>query len=1016
MWHVAWRKVSGKKGQTLTHLIGMILVFAFVSAIPLYTNGALTNVIQQILLAEGDASSTYPPGALTIRYQAVGKDLPEPKSVQKVFAYIEDALPLEIGIPLQDARGVWGLRSQAVEVVKRFSPADSKEKEGPTNMVMGLLALDVADPGAAGLTFFDGRMPRDTLSESATGLSSNHLPEGNDPSQKLNDASPDGNRPTTSGKDPVLEVMASRELLQQKQLVVGDTLSLTVQTAGEKPSRKRWQLRIVGAFDLTEDAPLKAWPGENVFKTSLFVHPATLSTLLKEGELPLTLGMWYRAFNLSGADANALYQARKTLQELDLKLTKQLDHTRTEVTFLDILDTLLAEHARLKNTLFVLAAPVLALLFYFIWVNMALLIEGERQEIALLNSRGARLRQLFTLYTLETGYQVLLALPLGLLLGYVLTQVMGRSSGFMEFVLNRPFPVSFTTDIAYYLAGAVLLILAMKLTLLYRLRHVSVIAERRLGRKRSFLGFGGPLLELALLAITVYGYYALSRGALLATTRESATGAVDPLLFFIPALAILTLVLLFLRLFPWFLRLLHVLTRRHASVSVELALTQLIRAIGDYAALMRLLAVTLGLGLYAAEASRTIETNWQTSFVYASGTDAVIQAQWETMVDPASLRTSGDAGSMLPGSGAPRGPGGGGPGGGGGPSGPGGGSGGEDRPSVRLVYREPPFELFQHLPGVQSATRVLKRDVSIAVGSKGLGKGTIMAIDNADFARTARFLPGLYAPYHPYDYLKLLGEHEAAAIVSKSWLDKYDLKPGEVITLSLNQKPADFIIFAAVDYWPTMLPNDGPFFIVNLVYVQDVWPLEPYEIWLKMQEDGSLAEAVRTLLLKNVPLIEVTDYRSMYVRERKSPFLGGVFGTLSMNFVLSLFASLVGYMLYTYFMLAKRRQTFGLLRASGLTRGELIRSLILEQFLSVGAALGFGLAAGSLVSWLFLPFLKMEFQETSSALPFQVYYSPDDLLHLGLVALMLLILSVVQITLRTVSLRLGEVLKLGADR
>lgn len=1009
MWRVAWKKVRRKKGQTLTHLVGMILVFAFVSAIPLYTNGALTNVIAQMLTSADATSSSYPPGTLTIRYQAVGKDVAEPDAVKKIFTALDDRLPQEIGMPLQEARGVWGLRSQTVEVVKRTT---TTEREGPTQMVMGVLALDLVDPGAAGLTFFDGRLPRDTLL-------ANDTKSGQDPTSQTQDDTLRGTRSTASNTPPVLEVMASRELLQQKQLVVGDTLAMTVSTVGDKPTRKRWQLKIVGAFDLTDDAPLKAWPGENVFKTSLFVHPATMSFLLTEGELPLTLGMWYKAFDLPAADVKALYQAQKTLQGLDLKLTKQLDHTRTEVTFLDLLETLLAEHTRLKHMLFVLAAPVLALLFYFIWVNMALLVEGERQEIALLNSRGARLRQLFALYAWETGYQVLFALPLGLSLGYVLTQLMGRSSGFMVFVLNRPFPVSFTTDIAVYLVGAVVLILAMKLTLLYKLRHISIIVDRQKQSKRSFLNFGGPLVELALLAITVYGYYALARGALLADTRERLTETVDPLLFFIPALAILTLVMIFLRIFPVFLRLLLFLTRRTSAVSIELALTQLTRAIGDYTALMRLLAVTLGLGLYAAEASRTIEMNWQTSFIYTSGADAVIQAQWETMVDPASLQHSGNAGSPLPGGGN-AGPGGAGSGSGapvGAPGNmPGGNAGGDDRPSVRLIYREPPFELFQHLPGVQSATRVLKRDVSIAVGSKGLGKGKLMAIDNADFARTARFVPGLYRPYHPYEYLKLLGEHEAAAIVSKKWLDQYDLKPGEVITLSLNQKPADFIIFAAVDYWPTMLPKDGPFFIVNLPYVQDVWPLEPYDIWVKMRADGSLAEAVQRLLDQNVPLIEVTDYRSMYVQERKSPFLGGVFGTLSLNFVLSLFASLVGYMLYTYFMLAKRRQTFGLLRASGLTRGELIRSLIFEQFLSVGAALLFGLAAGSLVSWLFLPFLKKTFQETASALPFQVYYSLDDLLNLGLVALVLLILSVLQITMRTVSLRLGEVLKLGADR
>ena len=91
-----------------------------------------------------------------------------------------------------------------------------------------------------------------------------------------------------------------------------------------------------------------------------------------------------------------------------------------------------------------------------------------------------------------------------------------------------------------------------------------------------------------------------------------------------------------------------------------------------------------------------------------------------------------------------------------------------------------------------------------------------------------------------------------------------------------------------VPYWPTLYPDEAPFFIVSLDYLQDQIPQEPYDVWIKVAEDGSVRDMVETLADKEIYLISIDDYRSEMIREKKHPSRGGVFGILSLGFLVSI--------------------------------------------------------------------------------------------------------------------------------
>src|SRR6185312_9541257 len=110
--------------------------------------------------------------------------------------------------------------------------------------------------------------------------------------------------------------------------------------------------------------------------------------------------------------------------------------------------------------------------------------------------------------------------------------------------------------------------------------------------------------------------------------------------------------------------------------------------------------------------------------------------------------------------------------------GQGGGQGGGSAIPTRTVYTEPPFEIFRHLDGVEAAARVLQAKGNIVVSGRSIGQGTLMGIDNVDFAKVAWFRSDLF-PAHPFKYLNFLGMYEQAAIIPSSVAEKYQLKLGD---------------------------------------------------------------------------------------------------------------------------------------------------------------------------------------------------------------------------------------------
>jgi len=219
-----------------------------------------------------------------------------------------------------------------------------------------------------------------------------------------------------------------------------------------------------------------------------------------------------------------------------------------------------------------------------------------------------------------------------------------------------------------------------------------------------------------------------------------------------------------------------------------------------------------------------------------------------------------------------------------------------------------------------------------------------------------------------------------------------------------------------VPYWPSQYPDEMPFFVVNLDYIYDQIPLIPYEVWLDMEDLALVTPVVEALAEKGIEVAEVRDVRTELVRQERHPSRGGVFGILSLGFLVSVLVSLVGYILFWFLNMSSRVVQFGILRAMGLSRKQLTGMLLLEQGFTAGLSIVLGILIGKLASLLYLPFLQTSGNAATQVPPFRVIFDSRDSLQLYAVIGFMMLTGAALLFMHIRRLRVHQAVKLGEER
>ncbi len=959
LFRFLFRKMWNTRWLTLSTLAGLTLAVAFATSIPMYADGALKRVVAQQLQ---EKSTGMPAGSLLMRYQSTPGQATQLDALKQVDGYIRDEVPKAIGFDFDTYARSYSIRSGDVV------PEDPTKVDAGRNRQLTLMSL--------------------------TDLQSHaELAQG----QWYSDKAGDGD---------ILEAVMMEEALFRNDVHIGDVFEYPVYGGLNLTLR----VKIVGAYNPLDQSDAYWYQGlESMLGTLLISEDAFQTVLMEKLKIPLHNASWYYAFDLSEIQTSQLNPLGRTLERLNIELYQRLKDTRVELSFATTLTEFKKQSLQLQTLLFTLAAPMLAMVFFFIAMNARQALDKQRSDIAVLRSRGAGTKQIIWIYLLEGLFLGGAALALGPMIGWFMAKSIGSANGFLSFVNRKSIPVGFSTE--GMIAGGAAVLLAILATIIPAIMYArsSIVSYKQdLARSDRKPVWQRWFLDVLLLAAAGYGWYMFNERQMLTFKTGMTTDQlnVQPFLFFVPALAIFALGLFFLRLFPWLLKLFNWLGGKLLPVPLYLTLTQLSRSSKGYYPLMILLVLTLGLGVYNASAARTIDLNSTERTLYKFGSDVIIQTVWDGTPEVKLPSGGGQGGG---------GQGGGGQGGGGQGGGGGGGGGGNNPVPTRLLYNEPPFEIFRSLDGVEAAARVLQTKGNVIVSGKSIGQGSIVGIDNVDFRDVAWFREDLY-PLDPTYYLHYLGLAEHAALIPSNVAEKYQLKVNDIISVSFTDGMVEFSIVGILPYWPAQYPDKAPFIVANLDYIYDQLPLIPYEVWLKMEPDALVGPIMEKLQKEGIELYSVQDVRTELSVQSKHPTRGGVFGILSLGFLVSVIITLAGYILFWFFNLSGRVVQFGVLRAMGLSRKQLTGMLLLEQLFTAGLAIGLGILIGKAVSMIFLPFLQTADNVAETVPPFRVVFEASDTNGLFIVVGFMMLIGALLLFLHIRRLRVHQAVKMGEER
>nr|WP_255654465.1 FtsX-like permease family protein [Cohnella sp. REN36] len=816
----------------------------------------------------------------------------------------------------------------------------------------------------------------------------------------------DGRMPAKEPVDGVYEVLVTESGLNNFRTVLGNILDVE-----DSKIQGKIKVKPVGVFDKASDNdPYFRDPSLGGFNSSMLVDEALFDRqFVAAGIVPVTTAGWYLLFDYSKMELRLVDDYLQTSKTIQSEVKKRVSAFQVDfsVPAEKTINQYLDRAKQLRKLMWSLNVPVLIMLGFYMFMVANLIASRQKNEIAVLRSRGAARWQIVVSFAVEGLLLSGIALAAGPPLGMLLTEVLGASNGFLSFVQRSALPVRLTGESYRYGAAAAAVAFVMLLVPVALATRATIVGHKQQMARLTRMPLWHKLfLDVIALALAIYGLYSFDARMkdLKKLGLSSDDLRIDPLQFVVPALFIVGGGLLLLRLYPYLLRLIYAIGRKWWSPSMYATLIQVGRSNSQYQFLMVFLILTIATGVFSASAARTINNNTEDRIRYGNGADFVLKTEWP---NDKPIEAPGGMGGM------------------GGPS-------QASAPVPQTIhYLEPSFEPYEKLPGVEQAAKVFVKDKASFTAGEASGLATLVGIDTDDFGRAAWFRDGLL-PHGLNDYLNLIAGDPKAVLVSKSLADQKKVKAGDTIWLGwegITSQP--FVIYGIIEYFPTFNPNpptgsvsggdaesqsNAPMLVVgHLPRIQFQLGLEPYQVWLKMKPGYDLAAFYQAIQKSDISLMSLKNTTSDWNKAKNDPFLLALNGILTLGFILSIVVSFVGFLLYWILSLRGRTLQNGIMRAVGLSVRHMIGMLVIEQLLTSGVAVLIGVIVGNLASRLYVPNFQIAFNPSTLVPPFRVLFENMDFVRLYATVGVMLLAGLAILGYMISRIRIHQALKLGED-
>ena len=929
----------------LSTALGLLITVTLITAIPLYSEGVSETLLKREL-AKPDLKRIQARSSVLLRHfdrNAAG-ELPTSRAqYEEADKFYGHYLPELITLP--ELQQVSYLQTDVL-------PLLSFEQETRR----GLLRRDLSYG-----TFFH-----------MTGMMDNiDIIEGRAPTTEVT-MIPDG----SGGEMPLIEALMINDSLDNLGLFVGDRIKVVFKDPDTEYDHLIGVI-VVGRF-IPKDpkSPYWLYNVETAFdRGDMYVERETyLGTLIERHPDIFYEATWYSDFDPEEIRASNYERITGGLYTLRASTNNILPGTKLEVSPEETFYQFDKKLFFLKILLFILSAPIVAIVLYYISLSAGMVIDRQRNEIAILKSRGVGTWQIVGIYVLEGTLVGAIAMIIGPILATHLAQIIGKTYTFLVFTDREDLPITLNTQHYLFAAGAVALSIAATLGPAINAARRSIVtfkqdvsrADRRPIYQRYFL-------DLVLLAIAIYGFINLrNRDSLLSLGPEGQLFS-DPLLLIAPVVFIFAVALVFLRFFPIIVSGIAFLGSRFYGVGIHLGLRQIGRSPGQFIRLVLLLILTFALGTFSASMAATIDRNINDRVFFKVGGEAYF-----------------DEGGIW-----------------------------DENGELWLI---PPADRHYELltddgeQAIEQIARLWKAEALYKVpGQGGTEKMTSYGVDPISFANTVWWRED-FSPSPLNALMNSLAQDERALLADRAFFqDGLLLRIGDPVRFNIAQNDIEFFIAGWIDTFPTHYPDDGPFVVTNVDFIHRNFGESPWDIIASLSPGQNAADVGNQLSTIDVKVVDATDARAEILEIRTDPTQTGTFGILSIGFLISTTLTLLGFLMYSFISFRRRLQEFGILRAMGLSVRQMIMLFIFENGFLIFLGTLVGTLLGILTGAMFIPFLQLSADQLATTPAFIVETAWADIARIFLLFALVLAVSFPISVWMLRRIRIHEAMKFGDE-
>ena len=661
-------------------------------------------------------------------------------------------------------------------------------------------------------------------------------------------------------------------------------------------------------------------------------------------------------------------------------IDKYLPGANLDISALDPLKDFVQRNTLLTIQLLGFNVPALGFLIYFLIMIAAIIARWQQRETAILVSRGLNTSGVVSIVLLEELILFIVGIPLGIAFGMGISLFMGYTVSFLSFTtLREPVPVSFQ-GLNWYLIGAGLAVAVLaRLIPAVRTARMSIVEAER-GRQVQKPFWQRAYLDFLLIVPTWYAYDQLANEGTFANMVQERTAELfsDPLLILVPALFVLTCSLLVMRIFPILMWILDRIAGWTNLLTTHLALRQLERHSQRYINPLLLVIVSLSLGIYTYSMALSLD-QWlidQVRHEVGAG------ATFEPFIPPAP-DSSGGSGPVMDGTGT----------------------------------WIPTVAEFEELPGVTAAARVGNYNAELEVTGGEVLRLNFLAVDRVDFARVAWFRDD-FADDSLGGLMNRLALSPNSILVPQAVMGPLNWREGDEVNLQVSMVRGhsvqdQFVIAGSYDQFATIYHQ--PWTVIgNMDHVFALAGTDfTHNIWLGVDESVEAIELKQAIRRMGIEPTRWRHVPTRIIEEQARMERVGIFGTLSVGFLAAAIMGFLALLVHSYASLQDRMFQFGVLRAVGVMRSQIIGQITIEYIFLTSYGTIAGAVIGSLCSILFSPFFRVTAAVRNPLPPLVPLIAENEIAVLAAVFAAAIVLVEVSVTFQALTRRLFDALRMG---